>query len=199
LVHGTSRPIGAFLNVPHGLSNAMLLPIVTRYSIAAAPERYAACARAMGVASATDSTAAAQGKLLTALHDINERLAVPTLEAFGASKERFLALLPTMAEQPSASGAHAHQPRTHTTARSTLPRRQLATHRRRTPQISTIIAPSRNNNACLFSYLQQPTVVIRTNGRRSLAQPRRRVSAVSKQVHQRNAAITPCFSKVHTT
>src|SRR5699024_9776846 len=87
LVHGMSRPIGAFFNVPHGLSDAMLLPIVTRYSIAAAPERYAACARAMGVASATDSTAAAQGKLLTALHDINERLAVPTLEAFGASKE----------------------------------------------------------------------------------------------------------------
>ena len=32
LVHGMSRPIGAHFHVPHGLSNAMLLPAVTRYS-----------------------------------------------------------------------------------------------------------------------------------------------------------------------
>ena len=29
LVHGMSRPIGAFFHVPHGLSNAMLLPAIT--------------------------------------------------------------------------------------------------------------------------------------------------------------------------
>ena len=29
LVHGMSRPIGAHFHVPHGLSNAMLLPAVT--------------------------------------------------------------------------------------------------------------------------------------------------------------------------
>lgn len=28
-VHGMSRPIGAYFNVAHGLSNAMLLPVVT--------------------------------------------------------------------------------------------------------------------------------------------------------------------------
>ena len=39
LVHGMSRPIGAFFHVPHGLSNAMLLPAVTAYSIPAAPHR----------------------------------------------------------------------------------------------------------------------------------------------------------------
>ena len=32
LVHGMSRPIGAFFHVPHGLSNAMLLPIKSRFS-----------------------------------------------------------------------------------------------------------------------------------------------------------------------
>ncbi len=31
LVHGMSRPIGAFFHVPHGLSNAMLLPAVTAF------------------------------------------------------------------------------------------------------------------------------------------------------------------------
>ena len=33
LVHGMSRPIGGFFHVPHGLSNAMLLPAVTAYSV----------------------------------------------------------------------------------------------------------------------------------------------------------------------
>ena len=36
--------------MPHGLSNAMLLPEVTEFSIPAAAERYADCARAIGVA-----------------------------------------------------------------------------------------------------------------------------------------------------
>ena len=31
LVHGMSRPIGAHFHVPYGLSNAMLLPAVTRF------------------------------------------------------------------------------------------------------------------------------------------------------------------------
>ena len=56
LVHGMSRPIGVFFHVPHGLSNAMLLPAVTAFSADAAAERYADCARAMGVAGAADST-----------------------------------------------------------------------------------------------------------------------------------------------
>ena len=41
LVHGMSRPIGAHFHVPHGLSNAMLLPAITRFSISGNPARYA--------------------------------------------------------------------------------------------------------------------------------------------------------------
>ncbi len=36
LVHGMSRPIGAKFHVPHGMSNAMLLPAVTEFSVSAA-------------------------------------------------------------------------------------------------------------------------------------------------------------------
>merc|ERR1712216_866447 len=50
LVHGMSRPIGAFFHVPRGLSNAMLLPDITEFSVPAAEGRYADCARAIGVA-----------------------------------------------------------------------------------------------------------------------------------------------------
>ncbi len=48
LVHGLSRPIGAHFHVPHGLSNAMLLPTVTAFSAPAAVSRYARCALAIG-------------------------------------------------------------------------------------------------------------------------------------------------------
>lgn len=111
LVHGMSRPIGVFFHVPHGLSNAMLLPSVTAFSIPSAPERYADCARAIGVASAADSTEHANQKLLTALATFNRELKVPTLAEFGADKARFDSLVQTMAEQALASGSPSNNPR----------------------------------------------------------------------------------------
>lgn len=111
LVHGMSRPIGAAFHVPHGLSNAMLLPVVTAFSLETAPERYAACARAMGVASSSDSALVANDKLLKELSALNRELHVPTPEQFGIDRERFVALLPTMAAQALASGSPGNNPR----------------------------------------------------------------------------------------
>lgn len=111
LVHGMSRPIGAFFHVPHGLSNAMLLPAITAFSIPAAPERYADCARAMGVAAQTDSVEAANEKLLNELRAINQELQVPSPEQFGISRERFFSLRETMAKQALASGSPGNNPR----------------------------------------------------------------------------------------
>ncbi|GAB3481796.1 iron-containing alcohol dehydrogenase [Azotobacter salinestris] len=111
LVHGMSRPIGAFFHVPHGLSNAMLLPSVTAFSIPAAERRYAECARAIGVAAETDDDARANERLLAFLHELNAELKVPTLEQFGAERARFEQLLPTMAEQALASGSPGNNPR----------------------------------------------------------------------------------------
>lgn len=111
LVHGMSRPIGAFFHVPHGLSNAMLLPSVTAFSIPAAAERYADCARAMGVATGQDSTEQANAKLLAELQALNDELQVPTPEQFGIDRERFFQLMPTMAQQALASGSPGNNPR----------------------------------------------------------------------------------------
>ncbi|MBS4149852.1 iron-containing alcohol dehydrogenase [Pseudomonadota bacterium DY0742] len=116
LVHGMSRPIGAFFHVPHGLSNAMLLPAITAFSIPAAPERYADCARAMGVAAQTDSVEAANEKLLTELRAINQELQVPSPEQFGIARERFFELRATMAKQALASGSPGSNPRVPTEA-----------------------------------------------------------------------------------
>ncbi|WP_313304215.1 iron-containing alcohol dehydrogenase [Stutzerimonas balearica] len=116
LVHGMSRPIGAFFHVPHGLSNAMLLPAITAFSIPAAPERYADCARAMGVAAQTDSVEVANDKLLAELRAINQELKVPSPEQFGIARERFFELRKTMARQALASGSPGNNPRVPTEA-----------------------------------------------------------------------------------
>ncbi|WP_386413786.1 iron-containing alcohol dehydrogenase [Stutzerimonas stutzeri] len=116
LVHGMSRPIGAFFHVPHGLSNAMLLPAITAFSIPAAPERYADCARAMGVAAQTDGVEVANDKLLAELRAINQELKVPSPEQFGIARERFFELRATMARQALASGSPGNNPRVPTEA-----------------------------------------------------------------------------------
>lgn len=110
LVHGMSRPIGAFFHVPHGLSNAMLLPSVTAFSIPAAPARYADCARAMGIANEQDSDELANQKLLTELSAINQELAVPSPQQFGIDREHFFEVCKIMAEQALASGSPSNNP-----------------------------------------------------------------------------------------
>ena len=111
LVHGMSRPIGALFHVPHGLSNAMLLPEITAWSIPAAEARYADCARAIGVAADGDDDARANAVLLEALRGLNAELSVPTPAAFGIAPERWQQSRPLMAEQALASGSPGNNPR----------------------------------------------------------------------------------------
>jgi alcohol dehydrogenase class IV len=111
LVHGMSRPIGAFFHVPHGLSNAMLLPEITAFSAPAALDRYADCARAMGVAEEGEGSQAAVARLLDALRALNADLKVPSPKDYGIAKARYDELLPTMASQAITSGSPANNPR----------------------------------------------------------------------------------------
>lgn len=111
LVHGMSRPIGALYHVPHGLSNAMLLPAVTEYSIPAAEQRYADAARVMGIAQASDTNIKANQKLMDELFAINRELEVPTPAEFGISRTQFFENLKMKAQQALASGSPANNPR----------------------------------------------------------------------------------------
>lgn len=111
LVHGMSRPVGAFFHVPHGLSNAMLLPAVTAFSAPAALARYADCARAMGVASADEGDQAAVARLLVELAALNADLSVPSPRSHGISEARWFEVVPEMARQALASGSPGNNPR----------------------------------------------------------------------------------------
>lgn len=119
LIHGLSRPVGAFFHVPHGMSNAMVLPLVTQFSLNSALPHYAAAARALGCASAADSDQIAGTKLVEAFTGLNRRLKVPTPQEFGIDRSRYLELLPEMVRQGLASGTPANNPRVPTIAEMT--------------------------------------------------------------------------------
>jgi alcohol dehydrogenase class IV len=116
LIHGMSRPIGALFHVPHGLSNAMLLPAVTAWSISHATERYADCARYMGMADAGDSDEAAADKLVFELRRLTADLSVPSPEQYGIEESVWLESVELMSDQALASGSPANNPRVPTAA-----------------------------------------------------------------------------------
>lgn len=111
LVHGMSRPIGAKFHVPHGMSNAMLLPAVTEFSVSAAIERYAVCARVMGIVPAGTPDEQAVSELVRNLHALNRKLKVPTPAEFGINPGAWQESIPSMVQQALASGSPANNPR----------------------------------------------------------------------------------------
>ncbi len=111
LVHGMSRPIGAHFHVPHGLSNAMLLPAITRFSVSGAATRYAEAARRIGFADPTDNDTTASAKLITGLERLNKDLSVPTPADYGIAEAAWTGKMALMAEQALASGSPGNNPR----------------------------------------------------------------------------------------
>jgi alcohol dehydrogenase class IV len=104
LVHGMSRPIGAHFHVPHGLSNAVLLPTITRWSVDGSRARYAEVARSMGLAD--------EHALVDELDALNADLGVPRLgELEGVEREHFDRVKGDMAEAALASGSPGFNPR----------------------------------------------------------------------------------------
>ncbi|MGD2126682.1 MAG: iron-containing alcohol dehydrogenase [Desulfobacteraceae bacterium] len=111
LVHGMSRPIGALYHLAHGLSNAVLFPAVTGFSLSGAPERYATVARTMGYASEKDSDEAARKTLVKGLQELNDKLEIPRLgEAVQVDLNIFDEKVEKMANDALASGSPNNNP-----------------------------------------------------------------------------------------
>jgi alcohol dehydrogenase class IV len=100
LIHGMARPLGACFHLTHGISIAVLLPTVTKFSFAAAPERYARIAAEMG-----------EPEIVPALRRLNRDVQIPSLRALEIPEPRYLSLLKKMAEDALTSGSPANNPR----------------------------------------------------------------------------------------
>ena len=111
LVHGMSRPLGSNFKVPHGLSNAMLLPTITEFSIDHAKSRYADCSRAGNFALPSDDDDTACEKLIKGLYKMNKDFDVPSMKKFGINEKNFEEKLKNMATDAEVSGAPNLNPR----------------------------------------------------------------------------------------
>ena len=112
LVHGMSRPVGAIFHLPHGLSNAVLLPTVTQFSIGSAQARYGAISRLVGSASDGVDEETACKQLVQWLVQLNASLRLPRLsECKSVERSTFDSHVEQMAKDAIASGSPANNPR----------------------------------------------------------------------------------------
>jgi alcohol dehydrogenase len=111
LVHGMARPIGVYFHVPHGVSNAALLPTVIEFSIPGNPKRYAAIAEAMGEITEGLSVLDAAYLAADAVEGLNVDLKVPTLRELGVEEKKFNSIVEQMAADAIASGSPGNNPR----------------------------------------------------------------------------------------
>jgi len=111
LVHGMSRPIGAYFHVAHGASNAALLGVVAEFSLIGNPTRYAHIARAMGenITGLNDLEAAQLAA--KAIKQLIKDIKIPSLKELGLEKEKLDQVAPRMAEDAIASGSPGNNPR----------------------------------------------------------------------------------------
>lgn len=77
-VHALAYPLGGRYRVPHGLSNAMLLPAVMAYNRMGNETRFAAMAQAMGLPIAGMSETQAANAFVQALAQLNADLGITT-------------------------------------------------------------------------------------------------------------------------
>jgi len=110
LVHSMSEPLGACFHVPHGLSNAMLLPTVTKFSVTGALSRYAEIACCMDPANSSMADEECCQKLIDGLVQLNRELEIPSPKSFGIEKVCYEEHIEKMAGDAAAAGSTGNNP-----------------------------------------------------------------------------------------
>ncbi len=111
LVHGMSRPIGAYFHIHHGLSNSVLLLDVMEFSVVGAPQRFADIAEAMGEKIEGLSLMKQADAAITAVERLVKDIDMPRLGQIGIEEEKFYEVVEQMAADAIASGSPANNPR----------------------------------------------------------------------------------------
>ena len=77
LVHGMAHPLGAYFDIPHGVANALLLPIVMKYNAVSCIDKYGDIAKAMGVNTYSLSNEEAAHAAVDAVKALAMRVGIP--------------------------------------------------------------------------------------------------------------------------
>jgi len=111
LVHGMSRPIGALFHVPHGISNAMLLPAVLEFSKDACVDRLAD----LGNFFNKDNELLSQEELadlaIVSIKEMCKKMDMGNLKQWGIDEQAFYAAIPKMTADAIASGSPGNNPK----------------------------------------------------------------------------------------
>ena len=87
-VHSMAHPLGARFDIPHGVANALLLPIVMEFNMPACELKYGRIAKAMGVDTTDMSEGEAAQAAVDAVRQLSLDLAIPqTLREIGIPED----------------------------------------------------------------------------------------------------------------
>ncbi|GMA65481.1 iron-containing alcohol dehydrogenase [Alicyclobacillus fastidiosus] len=111
LVHGMSRPIGAIFHVPHGVSNAMLLPTVLEYSKDACTQRLADIGRVLNPSLQCKSDEDLATYVVEQVKQLCASVKIPNMQQWGIDVNEFERVLDKMATDAIASGSPANNPK----------------------------------------------------------------------------------------
>ncbi|XXM72966.1 iron-containing alcohol dehydrogenase [Lysinibacillus sphaericus] len=111
LVHGMSRPIGALFHVPHGYSNAMLLPAVLEFSKDHCIDRLADIGRIFVKDSGHLTNEECAENALDSVKSLCRKLKIPNLKGWGIDEEAFTKAVGKMTEDAFISGSPGNNPR----------------------------------------------------------------------------------------
>lgn len=105
IIHGMSRPIGAMFNVPHGISNAMLMKECLQFALDGAYHCFAELARAIGAASEEDSEQKAAELFIVEIEKLCKICEIPTLKQYGINLKQFESAIEKMSKDAFDSGS----------------------------------------------------------------------------------------------
>lgn len=111
LVHGMSRPIGALFHVPHGISNAMLLPAVLEFSQESCVDRMADIGRIFTAQNQALSNKEAAEVAVQSIKELCLKLQIPNLRGWGIDEQAFKLAVAKMTADAIDSGSPANNPR----------------------------------------------------------------------------------------
>lgn len=88
IVHSMAHPLGAVFDIPHGVANALLLPIVMEFNMSACIDKYGDIARVMGVDTTGMSKEDAAKAAVEAVRQLSKDISIPqTLREIEIKKE----------------------------------------------------------------------------------------------------------------
>jgi alcohol dehydrogenase class IV len=88
-VHATAHALGAHYGIPHGMANAIMLPVVMEFNSEEVPDRYAMVADAMGVDVTGNDSFQEALQAVEAVKDLKRRIGITeTLKQWGVPDDR---------------------------------------------------------------------------------------------------------------